>query len=367
MVQLVMMHELSHNVHMNHSKQFWQTKDLFTKEMKKLWARRYTGEGFWGGGRVLGDLSSVMGNNIVPSDDLQDIEVCGGTFRSRRKKRKNDAADLTWKEKRNRRIEKKFGKNGQALGEDEYQRLRLEIARNGPIGVKPRVAGSKRGRELRAAAALARFGPNKEEVEEVAQKADEQGDEQEYDEYDEVDEPGEDIMNSRGQRILDGNGHGLIWVCREEDGSSDDAEARKERQELEELDDDFMTHYCDHEEDMDFDDETPATNSTQKQRPSSDVPKVRSQSRSEPTAKQASEKPKTAAAATISNTIRCPMCTTSNDRLNPTCTVCAHVLDKTKMPSYWSCSSEACQGSAYINAGDSGLCGVCSSKKSQLG
>ncbi|RMZ82322.1 hypothetical protein DV738_g1748, partial [Chaetothyriales sp. CBS 135597] len=53
-VQMVMMHELAHNVHMNHSKAFWATRDVFAAEMKALWARRYTGEGFWGGGRVLG-------------------------------------------------------------------------------------------------------------------------------------------------------------------------------------------------------------------------------------------------------------------------------------------------------------------------
>jgi hypothetical protein len=366
MVQLVMMHELAHNVHMNHSKQFWQTKDLFTKEMRELWARRYTGEGFWGGGRVLGDLSSVMGNNIVPSEELQNIEVCGGTFRSRRTRRKNAGADLTWKEKRDLRIEKKFGKNGQAVGADEYQRLRLEIGKKGPMGVKPRVAGSKKGRELRAAAALARFGPNKKEVEEL-EATEEDYDEQGEGKYEGVDEPGDDALDSRGHKILDGKGKGMIRVCRDEDGSPDEAEVRKEREELEKLDDGFMTHCCDHQQDTEDDEETPATSPdlpAEKQKSLSVVSKRRSPPRSKSPAKPASNQLQTAATATTSSRVDCPICTTSNDRLNPTCTVCAHVLDKTKMPSYWVCKSEACQATEYVNAGDAGLCGICGSKKS---
>lgn len=138
MVQMVMMHELAHNSHMNHGKLFWQTRNQYADEMKALWTKGYTGEGFWGSGRTLHEMGAVMGNNILSSQDLEGLPLCGGTYRSRRRKRKargaQDTSNLTWKEKNNRRIERKFGKNGVALGEDEDQRLALEITRKGPIG-----------------------------------------------------------------------------------------------------------------------------------------------------------------------------------------------------------------------------------------
>src|SRR5262249_13755908 len=158
-----MMHELAHNLQMNHGKYFWAERNKFANEIKDLWAKGYTGDGLWGNGRTLADLEAVRGNNILPSAELATLPVCGGTFRSRPRKRKRGGAgrqELTWKEKRDRRIEKKFGKNGQALGEDEGARMLLEIGKNGTVGGKPRVANSKRGRELRAAAALARFEIN---------------------------------------------------------------------------------------------------------------------------------------------------------------------------------------------------------------
>jgi DNA-dependent metalloprotease WSS1 len=164
---------------------------------------------------------AVAGNNTVPSAELADLPVCGGTFsfRSRAKKRKRASGqeNLTWKEKRDKRIEKKFGKNGQTLGEDAETRLMLKIGSRGNVGGKPRVAQSKRGRELRAAAALARFGTNKAEVDHLKAEDDE-GDESE-DEYEDVDGEQEDAKDADGRRILDGSGHGVLRVCRAEDGT----------------------------------------------------------------------------------------------------------------------------------------------------
>ncbi|OQV08569.1 WLM domain-containing protein [Cladophialophora immunda] len=237
MVQMVMMHELAHNTHMNHGRDFWKTRNLYAEEMKGLWEKGYTGEGFWGSGRTLSDLGTVMGSNVLRSEELEGLPLCGGTYRSRKRKRKarTDKPELTWKEKRDRRIEKKFGKNGVTLGEDENVRLSLEINRKGPIGNKPRVAQSKRGRELRAAAALARFETNKKEVADL-QNAAEEANEDVMDEdfYEDADASEEDAKDINGQRMLDGEGRGMIRVCDNED--TGDIDVQRELQELNTLD-----------------------------------------------------------------------------------------------------------------------------------
>lgn len=337
--------------------------------MRDLWARSYTGEGFWGGGRVLGNLAPAMGNNTVPSEELQNIEVCGGIFRSRRSKRKR--SELTWKEKRDSRIERKFGKNGQSLGEDENQRLRLEIGRNGPIGTKPRVAGSKRGRELRAAAALARFGPNKKEVDELdSSRIDEAGNNIEDDEgdYEEIEEPGEDVVDSTGHKILDKHGKGLIRVCGEEDGTRDEVQVKNELDELDGLNDNFMMH---HRDDTISEDEYELPETVQclptQDEPAKVIPKLSpSTSQGQPARPALSEESATSTTnASASTTVECPICSMTNECLSPTCCACAHVLALNKMPSYWTCDSEACSGTKYVNSGDCGRCGVCGMSKTR--
>jgi hypothetical protein len=235
LVQMVMMHELAHNSHMNHGKLFWQTRNLYASEMKALWAKGYTGEGFWGSGRTLDEMGVVMGNNILSSQDLEDLPLCGGTYRSRRRKRKargtQDASNLSWREKEDRRIERKFGKNGVALGEDEDQRLTLEFNKKGPIGGKPRVAQSKRGRELRAAAALARFETNNTGVENIPKHQDSDAEDDEYEDI--VDAGQEDALDLNGERLLDGRGQGMVRVC--DDDDTDDINVKQEMTELENL------------------------------------------------------------------------------------------------------------------------------------
>ncbi|RMZ75494.1 hypothetical protein DV737_g5275, partial [Chaetothyriales sp. CBS 132003] len=80
-VQMVMMHELAHNVHMNHAKAFWDTRNVFAAELKALWARGYTGDGFWSGGRALEDLNTIIQadgrRGLVRSDELADLPLCG--------------------------------------------------------------------------------------------------------------------------------------------------------------------------------------------------------------------------------------------------------------------------------------------------
>lgn len=226
-VQMVMMHELAHNAHMNHGKDFWKTRNLYADDMKALWAKGYTGEGFWGSGRALSDMSAVMGNNVLHSEELKNLPLCGGTYRSRNRKRRGrtDQPELTWKEKRDLRVEKKFGKHGVALGEDEDKRMTLEIQRKGPIGGKPRVAQSARGRELRAAAALARFDTNKKEVGDLKDPRQARaGSSDDEDDYEDLDAGLEDARDATGRKILDGRGYGMIRVSNHEDPDNADAQ-----------------------------------------------------------------------------------------------------------------------------------------------
>lgn len=64
--------------------------------------------------------------------------MCGGTFISSRGKKRKPKPKITYKEQKERRIKKKFGSNGVALGADEQEKARLE---SGKTKGKPRVAG----------------------------------------------------------------------------------------------------------------------------------------------------------------------------------------------------------------------------------
>nr|POE96886.1 dna-dependent metalloprotease wss1 like [Quercus suber] len=163
-VQMVMMHELAHCKQMNHSRFFWKERNLYADHMRELWTEGYTGEGLWGRGKALAS-GQIVHDRIPEQGDVPE-QLCGGTYRrARGRKRKRDGAQandrekpkMTYAEQQQRRIAKKFGVhgNGNALGEDELLRGGLEQKQRQQG--KPRVAQSKRGRELRAMAALARF------------------------------------------------------------------------------------------------------------------------------------------------------------------------------------------------------------------
>jgi DNA-dependent metalloprotease WSS1 len=338
---------------------------------------------------------------------LADLQVCGGTFRSRGRKRKRAGAqqDLTWKEKRDRRIENKFGKNGQALGEDERTRMMLEVGQNRSVGGKPRVANSKRGRELRAAAALARFGTNKPEAENDNEE--EPGDGSEYEEeYDDVDVKGEDAKDINGQRLLDSMGFGMLRVCGDEHEDGDDTHMKQEMQDLVELGSgrigqvepqspsseggraDVELRHRNTDSRRSGQTAKEGAGAESKRNPIYEIPQYRdsptpssSSSRTlssegnrrgssttveapttdSPPAPAVTEPERTESAP--ASTIDCPICSMANDRFNPTCTVCAHVLDPKKAPRHWRCGSEVCQGSQYVNAGDCGVCGVCGARR----
>ncbi|KKY38282.1 putative wlm domain-containing protein [Diaporthe ampelina] len=224
-VQMVMMHELAHCRQMNHSRAFWKVRNEYAEQMRVLWSRSYTGEGMWGRGARLGTGEFEM-NTVTAGEDLPQ-HLCGGTYRSRRRKRKAKP-DLSYQEKKQRRIEKKFGQNGVALGADEDVKLQLEKGR--ATQAAPRVAQSKRGRELRAAAALARFDQQKQEPAQEGRPEDDDESNASESDYEDAEGGAADAVDINGQKLLDTKGHGMVRVCGDE--SPDDRDAANELREL---------------------------------------------------------------------------------------------------------------------------------------
>lgn len=403
---------------MNHGKAFWAERNRFTAELKGLWDKNYTGEGFWGSGRSLENLSSHAGN-MVHVGEGRDVEsLCGGTFRSKGRKRRRGnpggKGALTWKEQRNRRFEKKFGKNGVALGEDEDARIKLEISRRGPLGGKPRVAGSKRGRELRAAAALARLDveiePDKVKGEEQAEHSLET-DDGEYGAV-EADAPnGKAATDINGNRLLDSMGFGMTRVCGDED-IGDDVDVKKEMEDFETLEShqspiqqkpqhsirwsetspgatESPGHIpqmkTPHSSDMHHSDHNkralysipqyrappsstsplPKTPYPHRKSPSPAKPPPRNPIANQtPTHSTIACSPPSSTSTTSPTKVLCPLCSTlNNPHSDPTCTACSHVLDRRKDPRAWSCTNRMCRGSEYVNAGDCGVCGGCGERR----
>jgi hypothetical protein len=227
-VQMVMMHELAHCVQMNHSRAFWAVRNAYAEQMLVLWGRSYTGEGLWGRGALL--ATGLWERDAAPADESLPEHLCGGTYRSRRGRKRKPK--VSYREQKERRIRKKFGVKGEVLGEDEGVKRKLE---GKSIAAKPRVAGSARGRELRAAAALARFEAVKKEEVKREEKEVVVIDEDDIETASEAetesgDEDGDDATEADGRKILDGKGHRMVKVC--EDENPDDADAKNELSEL---------------------------------------------------------------------------------------------------------------------------------------
>jgi hypothetical protein len=111
--------------------------------MKALWEKGYTGDGLWGKGVLLE-------NGAFTHDELDVGEpppehLCGGTFSSRKRRKRKVRPKIMYKELQERRIRRRFGTNGIKLGADDEVKTKLE---KGKIVAKPRVAGSARGREV---------------------------------------------------------------------------------------------------------------------------------------------------------------------------------------------------------------------------
>ncbi|KAI1310317.1 WLM domain-containing protein [Xylaria venustula] len=338
-VQMVMMHELAHCKQMNHSKAFWVVRNRYADQMRGLWSRKYTGEGLWGRGTLL--ESGEFEANTILADDALPEHLCGGTYRSRGRKRR-PKKQLSYQEQKERRILKKFGANGVALGEDEEIKTELEKGKK-PKG-KPRVAGSKRGRELRAAAALARFDQQS--------KVDKVKEETEIDEDDTISDSGSEAASDyddNSPSIVDKEGRRLVKVC--EDENPADGDAQNEMAEL--------------------------ASASRIKRERSRSPTVVKSEIEEPPLQRIKPRPATGrhepSAATVGSTRNgtiapkpvtgeCPICSFRNVPESTICDACSHVLAPSKV-SFWRCKSKACQGSVYLNPQDSGICGVCSERK----
>lgn len=363
---------------MNHSKAFWAVRNQYADQMRSLWSRQYTGEGLWGRGALLS--TGEFERNTIADNEVLPEHLCGGTYRSRGRKRKAKTS-LTYKEREERRILKKFGRDGVALGEDSEAKANLEKGRH--IRAKPRVAGSARGRELRAAAALARFDQQKKEKEkeeevvgikdedETASEADSETDG--YEDGEEgLESGGGDALDMNGKRILDGKGRGMIKVC--EDENPDDQDARRERLELQSPYQDqgsLRTKQVDTTVSQleagrprNLKEELPGTKVMQSHGSAPDgshPPGSSKRPSEEPPA--ASSKPPPTVDQSKDDGQACPICSFANDRLSVTCGMCSHVLNPADVPNAWQCQSAACNGSLYRNAGDCGVCGICGERR----
>ncbi|CAJ2501532.1 Uu.00g043850.m01.CDS01 [Anthostomella pinea] len=371
-VQMVMMHELAHCKQMNHSKAFWAVRNGYADQIRILWTRSYTGEGLWGRGALL--ETGQFEANTVHADEVLPEHLCGGTYRSRRRKRKAKQ-QLSYQERKERRILKKFGANGVSLGDDEDVKAELEKGRR--TQAKPRVAGSKRGRELRAAAALARFGQQKEvedfnkpiDIDEDDETASDSGSDVTGDGEDE----GESTIDINGQKLLDDKGNNLIKVC--EDENPEDGDAQNELRELS-----SASGIKRQEQGSTTKAKSKAKEKTKEaQRPdTTPKPNINIQKlvsgkpkgdtgiaslRTAPKGDEYTASLRTAEVSKAAATGDCHMCSFQNERDSTICSVCSHVLDADKVPGSWSCYSKSCQGSLYLNAGDSGICGLCGERK----
>ncbi|KAL2270111.1 hypothetical protein VTJ83DRAFT_2295 [Remersonia thermophila] len=364
-VQMVMMHELAHCKQMNHSRAFWAVRNRYAEQMRALWARGFTGEGLWGRGALL-STGEFEKKTAGPEEPLPE-HLCGGTYRSRPRKRKAKPA-LSHKERRERRILKRFGANGVALGEDAATKKKLE---GKAVATKPRVAASARGRELRAAAALARFeqqkaAPKKDEVEEEEQEEEK---EKEVIELSDTDsgsdcedddaESGAGAVDINGKRLLDSKGRGMIKVC--EDENPDDQDAQDELRELRSI---GSARPAPKAPDLSGPKPDAAGGASRKpatqKKLAAPAPASSSRPKPEPTrSKDPRPPPRSDAAASLA----CSACTFANEPGSTRCAVCGNALGAKGFLGSWACASKTCRGSQYRNAGDCGVCGVCGERR----
>lgn len=365
-VQMVMMHEsvchnqetpssctltfcrrLAHCKQMNHSRAFWAVRNQYAEQMRALWERGYTGEGLWGRGALLS--TGEFENNTVEPGELLPEHLCGGTYRSRGRKRKAKKT-LTYKEQKERRILRKFGANGVALGEDAATKQKLE---GKTVAARPRVAGSARGRELRAAAALARFEQHKKE-EQVKEEVDEGSETESGDDYeDDGTASGPDAVDINGKKLLDSKGRGMIKVC--EDENPDDQDAQHELREL-----------------QSFGSRKPAVKPpvlTIEAGFGKAAPKAAANKQASLVDSTSSKSKSTmlnvppSTGSDTRGSDACPVCTFLNEPDSTTCAMCAHTLDPAGFSDSWACNSTTCKGTSYRNAGDCGVCGVCGQRR----
>ncbi|KAF7952764.1 hypothetical protein EAE96_005991 [Botrytis aclada] len=297
-------------------------------------------------------------------------------------KKRKAKPKITYKEQKERRIRKKFGVNGVALGEDVATKVALEKGKTNLS--KPKIAGSKRGRELRAAAALARFEVKKEEpgIKDEDLVTDSEAESDVEDEMYIKPEP-DDALDLDGSRLVDRKGRGMVKVCEDED--RDDEDAKREFEELrgmEKIERYFKPESSSYSKQGPQEEATPngpgpaktkkptrnkniETNTSTTQTPPI---KTRSPITLVPETKLqppalTSTPPKTKSPPPFSPPSTCPICSLENPPHALTCTICAHVLRPNHVHNSWKCASAACKDGLYINAGDVAFCGACGERK----
>ena len=330
-VVMVFMHELAHNVQMNHGREFWKLTNLYKEMMRELWGKGYHGEGVWGMGRELvsGEVD-VWGG--MTGDDIP-VNLCGGTFRSRRRKRRRVEEKVTYQERKERRILKKFGSGGVRLGADEQARTGLEKK---SVKSNPRVAQSRRGKELRAAAALKRLESGRHESDEVKN---EYGGNNETDSEYEEDAKGEVAHDANGQTMRDHSGNPMVKLEEAEQEGVAEVHVKSEMQELRSLND------------------IPIAPKKSSARSEKDISNQHTKVPSAAT-------PERSALQSVSSTnITCSICSVDNPHSALLCSVCSHVLDISKSSGAWKCESAPCEEAGYLNSVDCGVCGLCGIKK----
>ncbi|KAI7351162.1 WLM domain-containing protein [Hortaea werneckii] len=431
-VQMVMMHELAHCKQMNHSRFFWGVRNGYAKQMEELWAKRYTGEGMWGRGKNLATGAFVHEN--MPENAQIPEHLCGGTYRRARgrKRKRGQGRDVAGKEKlsyaerQQRRIARKFGKHGEgsALGDDELVRGALETKSGGKRQAgKPRVANSKRGRELRANAALARFESSakqkvKQEIPESTPELEDYGGSETDSDYwssdGDIDSPAAAEARKQKDNIKDRDGKDLVKVCGDE--GEDDASRNAEMDELrmlsgkpqdvkvkEEPVDSAGMIWPTGGDESETESEADGETARRKQKKNgiagnqgpndvnADKTRIRTNGGRERKSNGASSEPSSGTLQTdapespavtydsaplppstttvptssesTSKVLSCPICSLENEPDNPTCIACAHVLKPKLIKNTWRCASDTCKGTEYVNAGDVGRCGVCGASK----
>ena len=385
---------------MNHSKLFWAVRNEFSAEMKVLWENGYTGgmfvvkiayatltfiscrvppllsnsnftylkfsDGLWGRGLLL--ENGKFSHEELGEDEVMPDHMCGGGFKSRGRKRKIKPK-VTYKERQERRIKKRFGTNGITLGADG--KANLEKGKRPPG--KPRVAGSARGRELRAAAALSRFETKKEpeHKEEDLMTDSESASDLHHDDDDDalVKTEFPDAVDINGDKLLDSNGQSYVKVCDDEDRNDEDV--REELLDLLGISGSSVSRQADLKRAIEPELESQKTKNSK----SAATNHSQTSSESNAAARQGLEELKPAREKRMftNSTERevdgaasersCPVCSMLNEATSLTCNVCSNVLQPDFVPNSWRCGSLVCKDSAFVNAGDVVLCGVCRTRK----
>ncbi|KAF2787513.1 WLM-domain-containing protein [Melanomma pulvis-pyrius CBS 109.77] len=374
-VMMVMVHELAHCKQMNHAKAFWKVRDEYAGALRELWGKGYTGEGLWGKGKIL--ASGEVHAGSVEVGDVPE-HLCGGTYgsRSSRKRRRGGKMKelLSYAERKQRRILKKFGAGGLALGADDETKVKLEggVAKM----AKPRVAGSARGRELRAAAALARFESVKKE-QALVKKEEVESDSETEDEYEEISDM-DGALDIDGKRLVDDKGHSLVKIC--EDDDDKDGNAQREMDEIQgyQVSPSLSRKQPSLASTVGSNDRSAShprkdilaktkksTPSNAPRDPSTGAHVLRLNEINNSHPKPKPQKPSVPRSrSTVNIKKECGVCSFVNGPVSLCCDACSNVLSPDFMPNHWKCGSKTCEGSKYINSGDAGVCGLCGALRS---